>query len=192
MAPTTFLTLPAELRNEIYELAFTSAHDSVNNEAIDIRETSPPSKALLFAGRQTYNEAAKIYQEAYRKYWVEPHFELDVDKTPLTEDGREAIQGVNAADMAHITNLIIKGTPITRGRRNSYIDLHRLSYGWRYEAITLSLTSFIIAKRDQSGDVNLYWSRKGDRLAEAALCPDAVLELSWGELDVVLKDLLGR
>lgn len=59
--------LPAELRNEIYELSFTS--DTSAEDAVEVREAAPPSKNLLLASRQFHHEAHQIYLEAYRKYW---------------------------------------------------------------------------------------------------------------------------
>ncbi|KAK4628634.1 uncharacterized protein CLAFUR5_04634 [Fulvia fulva] len=68
------LQLPAELRNTIYELAFTPDHHE--DEDVDLFEAKPPTNALLTACSQTYNEAAQIYKEAYRKYWTTTPFRI--------------------------------------------------------------------------------------------------------------------
>ena len=57
MAPVNFFTLPAERRNEIYEIAFITNTDSKDGATTDLRSTKPPSKALLLTCRQIYNEA---------------------------------------------------------------------------------------------------------------------------------------
>ena len=60
-----FLALPAEIRNEIYGLAFTD--NAV--EPINLCHAYPPSKALLLTCHQINNEAAGIYRDANKSYW---------------------------------------------------------------------------------------------------------------------------
>ena len=73
MAPITLLTLPPELRTNIYELVFTSNAP----EPVDICETEPPSKALALTSHQLYNETSRIYREEYHRYWANTAFQLN-------------------------------------------------------------------------------------------------------------------
>lgn len=57
--------LPAELRNDIYELALSPNE----TEGVELQEASPPSKSLLLSCRQIYDEAASLQRQAYRQYW---------------------------------------------------------------------------------------------------------------------------
>ncbi|KAK4895327.1 hypothetical protein LTR27_006670 [Elasticomyces elasticus] len=72
-------TLPAELRNEIYELAFTMELD----KQIELFSAVPPSNSLILTCRQVCDEAAGIYRQAYRAFWTMGHFMLTVSKREL-------------------------------------------------------------------------------------------------------------
>ncbi|KAK5695840.1 hypothetical protein LTR97_008260 [Elasticomyces elasticus] len=65
-----FFSLPAELRNDIYELALSA--DS--KEPIELLSASPPSNAMVTTCRQAYNEAANIYNEARLRYYSTNQF----------------------------------------------------------------------------------------------------------------------
>ena len=84
MAKTTLQTLPAELRNHIYELAFTSDQE----EPIHLCKAAPPSEALQLTCHQVYNEASQIYRAAYRQYWSSSHFEMPRFATEMSDAGK--------------------------------------------------------------------------------------------------------
>ena len=83
MAQTTLQTLPAELRNRIYELAFTC--DTQEDETTDLCTACPPNKALTLVSRQLYNEASGIYRDSYRRFWAESDFTITTTTTKETE-----------------------------------------------------------------------------------------------------------
>lgn len=64
--------LPAELRNNIYELTFASDTDSYTK----LTEAAPPSKSLIFTCRKIYQEARSMYRNECRRYWRETRFFL--------------------------------------------------------------------------------------------------------------------
>ncbi|KAK3655348.1 hypothetical protein LTR22_010233 [Elasticomyces elasticus] len=69
-----FFSLPAELRNDIYELALSA--DS--KEPIELLSASPPSNAMVTTCRQAYNEAASIYRAARLRYYSTNQFVIVV------------------------------------------------------------------------------------------------------------------
>ncbi|KAK5130528.1 hypothetical protein LTR08_001958 [Meristemomyces frigidus] len=66
------LKLAAELRNDIYEMAFTSDDD--DGVGVDLETAAGPSKALLLTCRQIYNEARIIHKQAHQRYWQQSLF----------------------------------------------------------------------------------------------------------------------
>lgn len=82
MAQHTLQTIPAELRNNIYELAFTSDQEG----PIEFCKAAPPSNALLLACKQIHNEAVQIYRAAYHRYWSTSEFVIDILESDLTDD----------------------------------------------------------------------------------------------------------
>ncbi|KAK4496210.1 hypothetical protein PRZ48_012190 [Zasmidium cellare] len=90
--PCLFLDkLPAEIRNEIYALAFTPDFKD-ESETVDLYHTDPPSPALITTCKTISNEAKRFYKHAYRKYWRESNFQLD------TTSAREKIM---AGDLSY-------------------------------------------------------------------------------------------
>ncbi|USW48804.1 hypothetical protein Slin15195_G021230 [Septoria linicola] len=73
--------LPAELRNNIYELAFTTEHEP--GEVVALFDAKPPVKNLLSTCQTVNKEARGMYLEAYRKFWREIKFHHDYDEQPL-------------------------------------------------------------------------------------------------------------
>lgn len=116
------LTLPPELRNSIWELAFTSP------PSVDVLDTSPPSKSLLLACRQIYAEAKCLYNTQFRLYWSTTLFTISpFDEMPSlarSDDLERRLRRRNEAktgqvyakvealrdeDVAHISNVLIPG-----------------------------------------------------------------------------------
>ncbi|KAK4950885.1 hypothetical protein LTR10_010878 [Elasticomyces elasticus] len=62
-------TLSAELRNEIYELAFTVDME----EPIELLSAVPPANSLILTCRRVCNEAAGMYRQTF---WTTGHFRL--------------------------------------------------------------------------------------------------------------------
>ncbi|KAF2166746.1 hypothetical protein M409DRAFT_22800 [Zasmidium cellare ATCC 36951] len=99
--PCPFLEkLPAEIRNEIYELAFTQ--DSSTSE-IELFEAKSPSKALLSTCRQ----------DTYGKYWHANRFVCTLS-TWATQTARrickDSLDPLHDFDLENISSLCIKCT----------------------------------------------------------------------------------
>ena len=75
------LALPAELRNQIFELSFTS-----NKVTDDFFRANPPSKALLMTCRQIHAECKGMYDIAYRSYWMNTKFSILLDNKWTARD----------------------------------------------------------------------------------------------------------
>lgn len=73
--------LPPELRNYIYELIFATP------DTIDFVDACSPPKDLVLTCRRLHTEMTGLYKEAYRAYWSETTFEIDMflDKPKRTE-----------------------------------------------------------------------------------------------------------
>lgn len=97
-----FLKLPAELRNRIYGLAFTTAADTEEHVYFT---SEPPSKAIISTCKQVYSEANKLYQHTYRRFWRESSFEIP---SALAKHSSQIIQhGLRDEDLAAITKVTI-------------------------------------------------------------------------------------
>lgn len=75
------LALPAEMRNQIFELSFTS-----NQSTDDFFRANPPSKALLMTCRQIHVECKGMYDIAYRSYWMNTKFSILLDNKWTARD----------------------------------------------------------------------------------------------------------
>ncbi|KAK4619479.1 hypothetical protein CLAFUW4_10788 [Fulvia fulva] len=105
------LSLPAELRNIIYELTFTTDYDddekirhSRTSRHIDLITTKPPSKMLLCTCRQIYDEAHLIHRTQYRKFWSSGKFLLDLG--PARSDNGYTVR--LRPDVDHVNSLQIE------------------------------------------------------------------------------------
>ncbi|KAK5678575.1 hypothetical protein LTS10_009019 [Elasticomyces elasticus] len=72
------LAIPPEIRNFIYELVF-SIH---RRGLVDLLDSAPPSKSILFTCREIYTEAAKMHKHAYQDYWRNTPFSLATKRLP--------------------------------------------------------------------------------------------------------------
>lgn len=70
-------TLPAELRNTIYALTFTSFSSSSFEIPLSSAHTFAPPKNPLQTCQRFYREANGIYKAATRSYWSETTFTID-------------------------------------------------------------------------------------------------------------------
>jgi len=96
------MTLPPELRNNIYELAFSSDHYI---EAI-LLEDEPPSKSLLLTCREIYNEARIMHRKAYRDFWTASEFIID-DFYAVPLEAAKVMAMIKPQDLTHMTDLTI-------------------------------------------------------------------------------------
>lgn len=102
------LTLPPEIRNRIYDLAFANPTTSVN-----LLEAAPPSKNLVVACRQIHAESKHMYRAAYRAYWSDTHFTLIGNKNNLPAFRSEVkhlhyrVHKLDDDDVAHISRMTI-------------------------------------------------------------------------------------
>ncbi|KAK4496207.1 hypothetical protein PRZ48_012187 [Zasmidium cellare] len=107
--PSAFFTkIPAELRNNIYELAFTQTSPDAE---IDVAQAQPPTKALLLTSRRFNTEAKGFYKDAYRKYWRSNNFFVKFREAGLISAAmgpEDPLAGVRDVDLENITSLSIK------------------------------------------------------------------------------------
>jgi len=96
------MTLPPELRNHIYELAFTP---EVTEEVYLFGDDSP-SKALLLTCHDVYTEAKGLYEEAYRSFWITSDFVID-NAHEVPTSASDLKQLIHECDMPHISQLTI-------------------------------------------------------------------------------------
>lgn len=85
--------MPPEVRNHIYDLTLTSPASTV-----DLMEAAPPSKDLIMACREIYDETRHMHQAAYHLLRV-----------AVIERNNEQIRKLNEHDIANITQMTIRG-----------------------------------------------------------------------------------
>ncbi|KAK4950985.1 hypothetical protein LTR10_010978 [Elasticomyces elasticus] len=94
------LALPAEMRNEIMELAFTH-----NQTPVDLLTATPPSKSILLTCRTIYDEARGLHKEAYRRFWTESTFRIRMNVAKS-----ECVVGFTKEDLSHVVHWEISET----------------------------------------------------------------------------------
>ncbi|KAK5731716.1 hypothetical protein LTR17_011187 [Elasticomyces elasticus] len=94
------LALPAEMRNEIMELAFTH-----NQTPVDLLTATPPSKSILLTCRTIYEEGRGLHKEAYRRFWTESTFRIRMNVAKS-----ECVVGFTKEDLSHILHWEISET----------------------------------------------------------------------------------
>jgi len=103
--PCRLLDLPAELRNRIYELAFSTETET------NLLEAVPPPKHLLLACRQIYQEAVGLHKIAFRSYWA---------------DTRYVLNHANLSDTAFYPVHFTDEDPVRVSRLVVYTSTHRM------------------------------------------------------------------
>ncbi|KAK5695909.1 hypothetical protein LTR97_008329 [Elasticomyces elasticus] len=71
--PSKLLALPLEIRNDIWDLAFSGF---VLQREVNIFYTNPPDKNLLLSNRQIFNEAEGFFLTRYLEYWKLTRFSI--------------------------------------------------------------------------------------------------------------------
>lgn len=108
--------LPAELRNYIYELAFTT----INSDPVELLEAEAPSKDILLSCREIYGEARLLYRDAYRRYWNDTK-SIIYEVTGRKSDDYGCISTLETKDLTHIQRLSLEGQVSVYGQ-------HRATY----------------------------------------------------------------
>ncbi|KAK4895292.1 hypothetical protein LTR27_006635 [Elasticomyces elasticus] len=112
--PIGFLTIPPEIRNQIYDIVAAPEVGVVN-----LLTARAPTKALPFVCRQVYNEVQHLHRAAYRAFWSDTKFTVSpYDKAPLP---------FSRQDLANVRHLqfAVKLTQLGLGRTMS-LECRRL------------------------------------------------------------------
>ncbi|CAK1356834.1 unnamed protein product [Cercospora beticola] len=114
--------LPAEMRNNIYELVY--ANDTSEDNEIDLLNAEPPSNALILACREIHDEATGIYKSSYREFWSQSTFSLPYPQ--LRNDCQRRLQRHRSEDLHHITQFQIsmKAAPLGGSKRAPTIPVY--------------------------------------------------------------------
>ena len=93
--------LPAELRNQIYELVFSPNHRK--DDSVELRDATPPEGSLTRSCRQIYREASAMYRRAYRDYWTTTPFKMEhtTEELKTIREKLEAIAAVSGT-LSHL------------------------------------------------------------------------------------------
>ena len=89
--------LPAELRNQIYGVAFSI--NSGDGGSLDLLATSIPNKGLLLTCKAIYHEARSMYTLKHRLFWSQTTFAITDDKRRIRKD---ALDKFSMEDLNHI------------------------------------------------------------------------------------------
>ncbi|KAK5121165.1 hypothetical protein LTR85_005649 [Meristemomyces frigidus] len=100
-----FLKLPPELRNRIYELAFTTEAEEGTN--INLLDAAGPTKALLLTCRQIHSEAVGFHKQAYRRYWTTSKFTLSTLNFSPRAELVSALNKLSHVDVEQIKHLLV-------------------------------------------------------------------------------------
>lgn len=156
------LRLPAELRNNIYELVFKNINRN-SNRNIDVAEAffptegsesnastrarkndvAPPSSALLRCSRQFHDEGKGIFAAAYRRYWRKTFTIKLKDMEPFE-------RFTTSVPWRTIQNFIV--TARVSRTKVARVNLDRFNGGWR-----------MIWMRNLHSKCDNYNSRQGEK-----------------------------
>lgn len=101
MVPSGLLSLPAELRLDIYDLVYHQPHE----QPVDLCQADPPLKSLPLTCRQLYLEASGIYQHNYRKFWSGSDFIIDRRTPEVAAIARQRVSELKENDLQKIRTL---------------------------------------------------------------------------------------
>lgn len=96
--------IPGELRNDIYGHVYEDDKPD-STAAVNLLDPHPPGgKSLLLTCRQINKEARGCQKEAYRKFWKESRFKVDITKDL---DFHGPLAGLKAQDLDNVTSLTL-------------------------------------------------------------------------------------
>lgn len=119
------LALPPDLRNYIYELAFSPA-----STPADLLTCAGPSESLLLTCRQIAHEAKALHKTAYHRFWTETKFEATFETS--YQDASPALDALKAGDINSITNVTLFFTPLNSTGGTQIFTLHHSAWLWEY------------------------------------------------------------
>ena len=94
------LALPPEIRNNIWQLAFTT---EANDDAkTDLLRSKPPEMALLLACRQIRRETSDMYAEARRRYYRDTSFYLSSRAHRVSQRDVEALKDTDLDEISKL------------------------------------------------------------------------------------------
>lgn len=106
-AANDYLTsLPAELRNRIYDLVFTPnvgewRHVLNAEEKLAL----PPSHSLVLTNRQVYEETIGLHRDATRQFWAQTTFDILVTDNEAAGAAKDAIAAMRDQDVAALQHV---------------------------------------------------------------------------------------
>lgn len=128
--PCKLLGMPAEIRNDIFELVFTA--DSSSEEEVDLLAARAPSGNLLRTSSKIYAGAKGFYATGRAAYWSTTSFIIErKDKT-----AKAALTAIPNAALQKITKLKLK-LPITGTLSTKYV------FGRAPEIATMGTTEWL-------------------------------------------------
>ncbi|KAK4626505.1 hypothetical protein CLAFUW4_04989 [Fulvia fulva] len=117
--------LPAELRNEIYGLVFTSEYRDA--DAVNLLTATPPPKNLLLTCKAIHSEAGKLYKTCYQSFWSETHFVLfQRSGYSIQKAQMKSLGALDAIGLDHIRDLRV----LWHGDTDSFHQLLDFRGGW--------------------------------------------------------------
>ena len=115
-ATSRLLSLPSELRNRIWELAFTPNIKTMQDGMLDLVTAKKPKPTLLLTCKQIYTEAYKLYTEARESFWTSTSFYINGCSLTSVRKGIESLKDENVAKIQHLS---ITGVPQHRFEFNN-------------------------------------------------------------------------
>ncbi|KAK5737828.1 hypothetical protein LTR17_006476 [Elasticomyces elasticus] len=91
--PAGLLTIPPEIRNQIYDLVAAPEVGVVN-----LLTARAPTKPLKFVCRQIYNEVRHLHKAAHRSYWRDTQFTI----SPAMSRSKRICTSADIANIRHI------------------------------------------------------------------------------------------
>ena len=124
--------IPPEVRNIIYELAFTT--DADTQAEIDLFCAAGPSRSLLLTCRRVHDEAAALHKHLHRRYWTTTSFTATVTLNPAIpcSDGvsevRTALAALGDGNLQHVRKLVLDRRIVNDFGTAGYVSLGRFMY----------------------------------------------------------------
>ncbi|KAK5121278.1 hypothetical protein LTR85_005444 [Meristemomyces frigidus] len=104
--PCRLLSLPPEIRNQIYELTFTGT-TAKGDAPVDLLSSPAPTKSLLLTCGQVAGEAGMIYKRMYRHFWKDNKFEATLQQNDR-HNFLTALSALDAVGVNNITSIVLR------------------------------------------------------------------------------------